>query len=475
MSDVLGNFELKVEDDTPLVFSFVGYDSKEVKPDFYWQMLIVMKIKTIKIEAVGNADSKSEKVPSPSLVFIDGKESTIAEMTQIDLVNIEKVDILKDKKAIEKYGKKGKDGVILVTLKKEETASNTQTFKVQSNSPLKFGDANSFGKEPLIFIDGVVDKDQNVNNIPPETIESISVLKDASATKAYGEKGKNGVILIKTRKVANAAKNTPVDVMVNGYASEQGENTNEKPNSRVKFRNIGTSETGNNPILVLDGVIAEDLIFGEMDSSLIKSVNVIKGEIATKKYGEKGKNGVIEITMKKGSGLLGIEGRPLVVIDGVITKDQNVDKIDPNTIESVSVLKDEMATQKYGEKGKNGVIQITLKKTDKTYVAVEEMPEFPGGTEAINPFIKANLQYPKNAVETGITGKVFIDFTITKTGKVENVKISKGLQPLLDEEALRVIRLMPDWKPGTQNGEKVEVKYQLSVSFNNPNFKQKEN
>jgi TonB family protein len=401
ISDASGNFELKVEDDTPLVFSFVGHDSKEVKPDFYWQMLVVMKIKTIEIEAVGNFDTKSEKKPSPSLILIDGKQSTKAEMDKINPDKIDKVAIYKDKMAIDKFGEKGKDGVIDITLKPAENVS-TQTFKVQSNSPLKFGDANSFGKQPLIIVDGVIGM-QDVNNIPPETIEFINVLKDESATKVYGDKGKNGVILITTKKGASASQNTPIDVKVTGYANNQNENTS--TNTGVKIRSTGTSETGSKPLIVIDGVIAED---------------------------------------------------------------QNMDKIEPNTVESMNVLKGEMATKKYGEKGKNGVIEITMKGEKEYFVVVEEMPEFPGGVQALKTYVAATVKYPANALKNGIQGKVFVNFIVGKDGSVSNAKIAQGVDSSLDAEAIRVVESMPKWNPGKQRGELVEVRYTIPVEFKLP-------
>jgi TonB family protein len=406
ISDASGNFELKMTDESPLVVTYVGYGTRRVKPDFSKEMVIQTGRITIGIDSDGNNTTASDPsfLSSPPLFVVDGKEITKSEMEKIDPDKIESIDVLKNKEFTKKYGEKGKDGVVLITLKKEEQTS--QTFKVQSNSPLKFGDANSFGKQPLIIVDGVIEM-QDVNNIPPETIESINVLKKESLTKIYGDKGKNGVILITTKKGASASQNTPIDVKVTGYANNQNENTS--TNTGVKIRSTGTFTN------------------------------------------------------------------PLIVVDGIISETKKVEDFDPETIQSINVLKGESATQKYGEKGKDGVLEITMKKSENTFISVEEIPEFPGGTEAINPFIKANLQYPKKAVETGITGKVFVDFTITKTGKVETVKVSKGLHPLLDAEAVRVVKSMPNWKPGVQNGEKVDVKYQLSVSFFNPSFKQKEN
>ena len=457
--DENGNFELQMLERSSLVFSFVGFETQVVKPDFTKEMVITMKPAVISIDAVGNINSKSEKAPSPSMVFIDGKESSIDEMDKIDPKRIEKVEVFKGKQAIEKYGKKGKDGVVLVTLKKDDPASVTQTFNVQSNSPLNFGDSNVFGMQPLVIIDGVVDKTHNANSVPPENIESISVLKDESATKIYGDKGKNGVILITTKKGLSAAQNTPIDVKVTGYANDQKENTS--TNTEVKIRSTGNSGIGNTPIIYKDGLLLENTKLDDIDPKTIESMHVLKGEMATKKYGQQGKDGVVEITSKQGS-------KPLYVVDGKILENQNQENIDPYSIESISVLKGEPATKEYGEKGKNGVVLITLKKPKEAFVVVEELPEFPGGVEALRTFVKNNLQYPKIALKNGIQGRVFVNFIVGKDGSVSNAKIAQGVDSSLDAEAIRVVESMPKWNPGKQRGELVEVRYTIPIEFKLP-------
>ena len=453
MPDENGNFKLEVPNDSPIVFSFVGFETVIAKPDFDKEMLITMKASIMKIDAVGNTASKSEKAPSPSLVFIDGKESTIAEMTQIDPAKIKNVEILKDKKAIEKYGKKGKDGVILVTLKKDDP---TQTIKLQSNSPLKFGDASSFGNQPLIIVDGVIEM-QDVNNIPPETIETISVLKNESLTKIYGDKGKNGVILITTKKGAAASQNTPIDVKVTGYANDQKESSSDHPDTGIKIQRSGNSETGNNPLIVKNGIISEELQLKDIDPKSIKSMIVLKGEDATKKWGEQGKNGVIELTTID---------TPLYVVDGVIVTETN--SIDPKSIESIEVLKGETATKIYGGQGKNGVVSIHLKKEKEVFMVVEELPSFPGGNEALKAFVAATLKYPTIALENRIQGQVTVSFTVGEDGSVTDAKIKSGVDPSLDQEAVRIVNSMPKWSPGKQRGMTVSVKYEMPIKFTYP-------
>lgn len=99
------------------------------------------------------------------------------------------------------------------------------------------------------------------------------------------------------------------------------------------------------------------------------------------------------------------------------------------------------------------------------FYVVEEMPEFPGGQDGVRNFVSKNLKYPKDAVENNITGKVYVSFIISDTGKVKYAKIIHGIDPMLDKEALRVVNLLPDWKPGKQRGQNVNVQYTIPISF----------
>ena len=158
--------------------------------------------------------------------------------------------------------------------------------------------------------------------------------------------------------------------------------------------------------------------------------------------------------------------KPLIVVDG-LDSDIDINKIDPETIESMKVMKDEYAKDRYGDKGKDGVIEITTKKkTDKdTIVAVEELPEFIGGKDAMAAWLVSNLKYPGEAVKAKITGKVLVSFLVTAKGKINNAVVIKSVSPVLNAEAVRVISSMPDWKPGMQAGKYVPVQMQVPVEF----------
>ena len=103
--------------------------------------------------------------------------------------------------------------------------------------------------------------------------------------------------------------------------------------------------------------------------------------------------------------------------------------------------------------------------TNGVYDVVEKMPEYPGGDQALMEFLSKHIEYPTVAQNNGIQGKVILGFVVSKTGKVEDVQILRSLDPNLDKEALRVVKLLGYWKPGELGGEKVSVRYTLPVVF----------
>jgi TonB family protein len=106
----------------------------------------------------------------------------------------------------------------------------------------------------------------------------------------------------------------------------------------------------------------------------------------------------------------------------------------------------------------------------EVYTIVEIMPEFPGGAESINRYLAQNIIYPKLAAQNGIEGIVYVSFVVDKMGDVRNVRILRGIGGGCDEELVRVVKLMPRWKPGTQNEKPVNVLYNMPFiySLSNP-------
>ena len=101
----------------------------------------------------------------------------------------------------------------------------------------------------------------------------------------------------------------------------------------------------------------------------------------------------------------------------------------------------------------------------KVFDVVEEMPQFPGGQAALLEYLAKNIKYPVVAEENGIQGKVIVTFVVERDGSITDVKVVKSVDPSLDKEASRVVKSMPRWQPGKQNGSAVRVKYTVPVQF----------
>lgn len=102
---------------------------------------------------------------------------------------------------------------------------------------------------------------------------------------------------------------------------------------------------------------------------------------------------------------------------------------------------------------------------NKVFDVVEQMPSFPGGNDALMKFLQENVKYPVVAQENGVQGRVVVSFVVEKDGSITDVKVVRSVDPSLDKEATRVVKSMPRWIPGKQNGAAVRVKYNVPVSF----------
>ena len=101
----------------------------------------------------------------------------------------------------------------------------------------------------------------------------------------------------------------------------------------------------------------------------------------------------------------------------------------------------------------------------KIFDVVEQSPEYPGGPEALMRYLSDNIRYPVIAQENGIQGRVIVRFVVNKNGEISDVKVLRGVDPSLDKEAERVVKSMPKWIPGKQNGKAVNVYFTLPVNF----------
>lgn len=108
---------------------------------------------------------------------------------------------------------------------------------------------------------------------------------------------------------------------------------------------------------------------------------------------------------------------------------------------------------------------IEVEETKPVFTIVEEMPSFPGGEAERNKFLATNIVYPQQATENGIQGTVYVSFVVDSKGNVTDVKVLRGIGGGCDEEALRVVKMMPQWHPGKQNGKQVRVLFNMPIYF----------
>lgn len=101
----------------------------------------------------------------------------------------------------------------------------------------------------------------------------------------------------------------------------------------------------------------------------------------------------------------------------------------------------------------------------KIFIIVEQMPSFPGGDAALMDYIRENINYPKSAAENCVQGRVIVQFVVEKDGTISDANVLRSVDPSLDREAIRLVRSMPRWTPGKQDGQAVRVRYQVPVNF----------
>lgn len=123
----------------------------------------------------------------------------------------------------------------------------------------------------------------------------------------------------------------------------------------------------------------------------------------------------------------------------------------------------------------NAPVPATPQPTKATTVLTkaEHMPSFPGGEEELYRFLNANIKYPQEALDKKIEGTVYVTFVVDVNGIIYDVKMAKRMAYGMDQEAMRVVKMMPNWIPGHEGGRPVAVQYTLPIKFSLPNSQQK--
>ena len=223
---------------------------------------------------------------------------------------------------------------------------------------------------------------------------------------------------------------------------------------------------GPGPLIVIDGKVATVEQLKALDQEEIDNITVLKKakeplEVYAKHFNADTSNGILFINTKEY-----VKNGKKEVVDVAVKKSD----------EEVSDLVGRLPGAEVDENGTikiNGKTATRIKVNDKEYVSepegafdvVEQMPEFPGGAAGMMKFIAENVKYPEEAYSKGIEGRVLVQFIIEKDGSVTNVKVIKKVNDAIDAEAVRVVKAMPKWKPGKQNGREARVKYTIPVIF----------
>jgi periplasmic protein TonB len=150
---------------------------------------------------------------------------------------------------------------------------------------------------------------------------------------------------------------------------------------------------------------------------------------------------------------------PKVVKEEVVEEVPTIEEIKQNEVAAVEV---EGPTEVVFEEP---VQEVVVEDDNQIFTVVEQQPQFEGGLEAMSKFIASKLRYPASARRMGVDGRVFVGFVVSKDGSISDVKIVRGISPDCDNEAMRVVKLMPPWKPGKQNGKPVNCRFVLPIVF----------
>jgi N-acetylmuramoyl-L-alanine amidase len=232
-----------------------------------------------------------------------------------------------------------------------------------------------------------------------------------------------------------------------------------------------------NALIIIDGKKSSKDEMKKIPSENIESINVLKNEKAIEKYGDKGKDGVIEIATK-----FNIPENPLIIIDGKESSKQDLNKIRGSSIESVNVLKGESAIKKYGDKGKDGAIEIITRKNqitssvkdtvpDKIFTKVEVEASFPGGLQGWSRYISREITDSISKFTAADYGTCVVRFIVNVDGKVSDVVATTMKGTKLATVSVHAIKNGPKWIPASQNGKPVAAYRLQPVTLQNPDSK----
>jgi TonB family protein len=560
-TDANGDFVLKnVPSDAELVFSYIGLKSERLKPDFDHRMMVKMEISIVGVQPVNVGEDPNNylsegfqkdgnktafKGPKDQFVVVEqmpqypggykammhfllenvkyppeakaaGKEGTVVVNFLVnkrgkikEIKTIQSVDPALDAEAVRVVNsmpdwdpgeQNGKPVDVYYSIPIQFSLKEKKSIDNAKQPGIILKDIEIPKEDPLYIIDGVIVSKDIFKKLDPATIKSVSILKNESATAPYGEKGKNGVILISTKVNLGTpqSSNSLSDIKVIGYGYGQQPPIKEnqvgisvrdgkvvaintaQPIIAIPYRKVDEKPEFPGGIREMMKFISLNVKYpviasegGISGPALVRFIVMADGHIGhvdvVNDIDPSIKSEASRILKKMPQWIPGKdEGKAVDVVCTIPMKfilvDQNGKTLETKTMESFSGDFEEVLVIGYSKKPQDKSSTPLLEK-DKTFVNVERMPEFPGGTKELTKYIQDNLKYPREAQIQRIQGAVIIRFVVTTTGKLDQITLMRGVNPLLDEEAMRIIKSSPDWIPGEQGGKPVNVFYTIPVRF----------
>lgn len=341
----------------------------------------------------------------------------------------------------------GKHPAVMITYEHSNEAirKRSQTVTMQGNY-------SSHGLEA--FLNGGDERREFLAgcNVTEADIDSVRIFFPGE-TDLCGNIGDNGVLVIYLNRY------------IKGLQSY-------KENKRLLASNIQIGdEGGNTPLLVI--VLSDDTeiftiqnegieIFNENNNAFLAHFNLNEQDIdeisvlqpgeAKDAYGDHGANGVVKLHVKHKS------KQDIIEALRKLTSNETPIRVQIKVPSDIQAGIDEVQAVGYNSASKS-------EEQGEVFQVVEGQPEFPGGIKALMEYLKENVKYPQTAQDRGVQGRVIVGFIVEKDGSIIDAYVMKSIDPQLDGEALRVVRNMPKWEPGTMHGKPVRVRYSIPVVF----------
>ena len=367
-----------------------------------------------------------------------------------------------------------------------------------------------FPNNALFILDGKRISKKDLDSINPKFIKRFDVLNDSSAIAKYGEDGKNGAIEIFSKKIEyndNEARDTIIFYR-NPNAAVVKDGTIATPDGVIVINS--KEKEAKSPLFIVDGKPMSKEELNKINGNQIKIINVLKGESAIEKYGEDGKNGVVEFVTKKS-----FKEKLPADYEDFLNRNKDVSLLNwSNNNSNVTVNLNDGTSEtyllwvaeskkrfinKYGtlpippplppvtfNKSEDGNVQHNVilnypvvdtaglsssnknqEHYNKIFTVVQTPPSFPGGINAWQKYLERNLDANVPVKKHAVPGKytVIVSFIVDKQGNISDVKTENNPGYGTAEEAIRVIKRSPAWVPGVQNGRNVICRHRQAITF----------